>query len=218
MDPNDPGQAPDAPPPYGAPPASPYGAPPDSPYGAPPASPYGEPPPPPYGAPPPAWGVPDSPYGAPPPAWGVPAPATAARKGLPRRLIAAVIAIIVVVVIGAVALAVLRSDDGKVQFSKTAYDQSKTTCHMDNAITTANAGDTIYMIAAFKDTLDAGQSFTLTVTKDGQKSGDSTPTSLPTRFNCYIEQAGINPSDPGVYKFTFSKDGKTEAEGTLTVK
>jgi len=202
MDPNDPGQAPDAPPPYGAPPASPYG----------------EPPPPPYGAPPPAWGVPDSPYGAPPPAWGVPAPAAPARKGPPRRLIAAVVAIIVVVVIGALALAVLRSDDGKVQFSKTTYDQSKTTCHMDNAITTANAGDTIYMIAAFKDTLDAGQSFTLTVTKDGQKFGDSSPTSLPTQFNCYIEQTGINLSDPGSYKFTFSKDGKTEAEGTLTVK
>ena len=89
---------------------------------------------------------------------------------------------------------------------------------MDNAITTANAGDTIYMIAAFKDTLDAGQSFTLTVTKDGQKFGDSSPTSLPTQFNCYIEQTGINLSDPGSYKFTFSKDGKTEAEGTLTVK
>jgi hypothetical protein len=149
----------------------------------------------------------------------VPAPATAARKGLPRRLIAAVIAIIVVVVIGALALAVLRSDDGKVQFSKTEYDQSKTTCHMDNAITTANAGDTIYMIAAFKDTLDAGQSFTLTVTKDGQNYGDpNAPTSLPNQFNCYIEQGGLKPSDPGLYKFTFTKDGKTEAEGTLTIK
>jgi len=115
-------------------------------------------------------------------------------------------------------LAVLTSDDGKVQFSKTAYDQSKTTCHMDNAITAANAGDTIFMIAAFKDTLDAGQSFTLTVTKDGQNYGDSTPTSLPSKFNCYIEQGGLHPTDPGVYKFTFTKDGKTEAEGTLTIK
>jgi len=131
----------------------------------------------------------------------------------------AVVAIIVVVAIGAVGLAVLNSDAGKVQFSKTAYEQSKTTCHMDNAITTANAGDTIYMIAAFKDTLDAGQSFTLTVTKDGQNYGDpSAPTSLPNQFNCYIEHGSIKPSDPGVYKFTFTKDGKTESEGTLTIK
>lgn len=218
MDPNDPGQAPGAPPPYGAPPASPYGAPPPPPYGAPTASPYGEPPPPPFGTPPPTWGVPDSPYGAPPPTWGVPASAAPARKSPRRRLIAAVIAIVVVVVIGAVVLAVLGGDYGKVQFSKTAYDQSKTTCHIDNAITTANAGDTIYMIAAFKDTLAAGQRFTLTVTKDGQKFGDSSPASLPTEFNCYIEQTGINLPDPGVYKFTFTKDGTTEAEGTLTVK
>jgi hypothetical protein len=131
----------------------------------------------------------------------------------------AVVAIIVVVAIGAVGLAVLTSDDGKVQFSKTAYDQSKTTCHMDNSITTANVGDTIYMIAAFKDTLDAGQSFTLTVTKDGQSYGNPLPpTSLPNKFNCYIEQGGLNPSDPGVYKFTFTNDGKVEAEGTLTIK
>jgi arginine deiminase len=130
----------------------------------------------------------------------------------------AVVAIIVVVAIGALGVAVLNSDAGKVQFAKTAYDQSKTTCHMDNVITTANVGDTIYMIAAFKDTLDAGQNFTLTVTKDGQKYGDSTPTSLPTQFNCYIEQTGINLPDSGVYKFAFTKDGKTEAEGTLTVK
>ncbi|HEX7611128.1 MAG TPA: hypothetical protein VF371_00040 [Candidatus Limnocylindrales bacterium] len=127
------------------------------------------------------------------------------------------VAIIVVVAIGAVGLAVLNSDAGKVQFSKTAFNQSKTTCHMDNAITTANAGDTIYMIAAFKDTLEAAQSFTLTVTKDGQNY-DSASTSLPSKFNCYIEQGGLKPSDPGVYKFTFTKDSKVEAEGTLTIK
>jgi hypothetical protein len=129
-----------------------------------------------------------------------------------------VIAIVVVIVIAFVGLAALNSDDGKVQFSKTAYDQSKTTCHMDNAITTANAGDSIYMIAAFKDTLDAGQSFTLTVTKDGQNYSDPIPTSLPSQFNCYIEQGALKPTDPGVYKFTFTKDSKVEAEGTLTVK
>jgi hypothetical protein len=129
-----------------------------------------------------------------------------------------VIAIIIVVAIGAVGLAVLKGDDGKVQFSMTAYDQSNTTCHMDNSITTSNAGDTVYMIAAFRDTLDANQSFTLTVTKDGQAYGDAVPTSLPNQFNCYIEQGGLKPSVPGVYKFTFTKDGKVEAEGTLTVK
>ena len=187
MDPNDPRQAPGAPSPYGAPPASPYGAP------------------------------PASPYGAPPPAWGAPAPIAPARSRFPRRLIVAVVVIIVVVAIGA-GLAVLNSDDGKVQFSKTAYEQSKTTCHMDNAITTANVGDTIYMIAAFKDTLDAGQSFTMTVTKDGQNYGAPIPATLPNKFNCYMEQGSIKPSDPGVYKFTFTKDGKTESEGTLTVK
>ena len=230
MDPNDPGRAPDAPSPYGAPPPSPYGAPPAAPDGAPP--PYGAPPqppyvtPPPYGAPPqpayvtpPPYGVPPAPpYGAPPPAWGAPAPTAPARSRLSRRLIVTVIAIVVVVAIGAVGLAVLNSDDGKVQFSKTAYDQSKTACHMDNAITAANAGDTIFMIAAFKDTLEAGQSFTLTVTKDGQNSGDSGPTSLPSKFNCYIEKTGLKLTGPGVYKFTFTKDGNVEAEGTLTIK
>jgi hypothetical protein len=133
-------------------------------------------------------------------------------------LIGVVIAIVVVVAIGAFALAALKGDDGKVQFSMTAYDQSSTTCHMDNAITSAGPNDTVYMIAAFQDTLEAGQNFTLTVTKDGQSYGDPITTSLPSKFNCYIEQGGLKPTDVGVYKFTFTKDGKTEAEGTLTIK
>jgi hypothetical protein len=182
MDPNDPGQAPDAPPPYGAPPASPYGAP--------PASPYGEPPPPPYGAPPPTWGVPDSPYGTPPPAWGVPAPAAPAapaRKGPPRRLIAAVIAIIVVVVIAAVGLAVLGGGSGKVLFSASAYNMDSNTCGFDNAITTASTTDSVYVIADLKDTLKAGDSYTITETKNGQAVNSNTLTASK-EFTCYIEQ------------------------------
>lgn len=123
-----------------------------------------------------------------------------------------------VVVLGVAAMLVLNADDGKVQFSKTAYDETKKTCHMDNAITTSGPNDSVYMIAAFHDTLDAGQSFTVTITKDGQAYGDPVTTSLPSKFNCYIEQGAMKPSETGVFKFTFTKDGKLEAEGTLTVK
>jgi hypothetical protein len=113
---------------------------------------------------------------------------------------------------------VLGQDAGKVQFSAAAYDQTNATCHMDNPITTANANDKVYMIAAFRDTLEGGQQFTLTVTKDGQPYGQPVTSSLPTKFNCYIEQQAMAPTDPGAYKFTFTLDGKVEAEGTLTIK
>jgi hypothetical protein len=133
-------------------------------------------------------------------------------------LIGIIVGIVVVVVIGFAAMLVLNADDGKVQFSKTAYDQTKKTCHMDNAITTSSPNDSVYMIAAFHDTLVAGQSFTITVAKDGQAYGDPITASLPSMFNCYVEKDPITPTDTGVYKFTFTKDGKVEAEGTLTVK
>ncbi len=219
MDPNDPGQAPDAPPPYGTPPASPYGAPPDSPYGAPPPPAYGAPPTSPYGAPPDSpYGAPPPPqYGAPPSAWGVPAPATPARKGPPRRLITALTAIILVVVIGAGVLVVLGGGSGKVLFSRSTYNDGTKTCRFDNAITTASTSDSVYMIADLKDTLKASDRYTLTVVMDGQTILTNT-LAASKEFNCYVEQGGLGKLPAGVYKFTFTKDGKTEAEGTLTVK
>jgi hypothetical protein len=147
----------------------------------------------------------------------VPAPAAAARKGLPRRLIAAVIAIIVIVVIGAVATTLLGGGSGKVLFSRSAYNEGSNTCRFDNAITTASTSDSVYVIADLKDTLKAFDRYTLTVAMDGQTILTNTLTASK-EFNCYTEKGGVGQLQAGVYKFTFSKDGKTEAEGTLTVK
>ena len=227
MDPNAPGPEPGVPSPWGAPPPDPFGAPPP-PYGTPPATdPYGAPPPPAYGTPPPPpppYGAPPpygspTPYGAPPPGWGAAAPTKSAGSGIVRKLLIVVLGVVaVIIVLGILGMVVLGQDAGKVQFSATAYDQSNATCHMDNPITTASTNGSFYMIAALRDTLEGGQQFTLTVTKDGQSYGQPLTSSLPSKFNCYIEQNPMSLTDPGVYKFTFTLDGKIESEGTLIVK
>jgi hypothetical protein len=129
----------------------------------------------------------------------------------------AVVAIIVVVAIGAVATSLLGGGSGKVLFSTSAYNEGSNTCRFDNAITTASTTDSVYVIADLKDTLKAGDSYTITETKDGQALPSTTLTASK-EFNCYMEQGGIGQLNAGVYKFTFTKDGKVEAEGTLTIK
>ena len=128
-----------------------------------------------------------------------------------------VIAIVVVVAIGAVATSLLGGGSGKVLFSTSAYNEGSNTCRFDNAITTASTTDSVYVIADLKDTLKAGDSYTITETKDGQALPSTTLTASK-EFNCYMEQGGIGQLNAGVYKFTFTKDGKIEAEGTLTIK
>jgi len=202
MDPNNPGQTPGeaTPPAWGPPPA------PEQPgYGTPPP-----PPPAPYGAPP-------APYGAPPPAWGAPAPTTAAKGGIGKRLIGIVIAVVVVLGIGAVASVVMPGNSGQVMFSKGSYALGTNTCKFDNPVTELTASDPIYMIARLRDDLQPTDQITLTVTKDGQAYFNNT---IPAgkKFNCYVEEAAVGPLPAGVYRFTLSVGGKTEAEGTLTVK
>jgi hypothetical protein len=130
----------------------------------------------------------------------------------------AVIGIIVVIAIGVGAMSLLGGGSGKVLFSKTAYNEGSNTCQFDSPITTASTTDSIFVIADFKDTLKTGDTYTITEVKDGTSLGSPTPITASKEFNCYIEQGDIGPlTDPGVYKFTFTKDGKTEAEGTLTI-
>ncbi|MGD0122019.1 MAG: hypothetical protein ABSC46_05620 [Candidatus Limnocylindrales bacterium] len=216
MDPNNPGQNPGqaTPPAWGPPPAPDqpgYGAPPP-----PPPAPYGAPPAP-YGAPPAPYGAPPAPYGAPPaPAWGAPAP-TSNKGGIGKRLIGIVIVVVVVIGIGAVASVLLPGNSGQVMFSKGSYAVGTNTCKFDSPVTEVTASDPIYMIARLRDDMQPTDQITLTVTKDGQAFFTNT---IPAgkKFNCYIEDGAIGPLSAGVYKFTLSVGGKTEAEGTLTIK
>ena len=124
---------------------------------------------------------------------------------------------VVLLIGGLVAYAYINSPAGHVYFSKTAYDQGSNTCQFSSPIDTAATTDSFYMIAAFNDTLEVGDSYTLTATKDGQPYGSQDATA-DTKFNCYIEKGPLGPLAAGTYKFTFTHGGKTEAEGTMTVK
>ncbi len=130
-----------------------------------------------------------------------------------------VLAVVVAVIVigGLVLLANLRTGAGNVYFSKTAYDDTSTTCEFPSAVTTASTTDSVYMIANFNDTLQAQDTYSLEVFKDGASNGTMNATA-DTKFNCYIEKAPLGPLPAGVYKFTFKHNDKVEAEGTLTVK
>jgi hypothetical protein len=168
----------------------------------------------------PAWAQP----AAPDPAigtWGTPtaAPAApAARRGGFNRLAGIIGGIVVLVVLGlgVAFVANLDSGAGKVTFSKTAYHTGDP-CKFNSPITEATTADHVYLVALFKDTMEPGDSWTLTVTKDGQPFKSATD-STTTEFGCYVEQDGIPPLAAGVYVVTFTSGGKIEAEGTLTVK
>ena len=183
-----------APPPTGAAPE--WGTPPT---GAPPE--WGTPPPGAGG--PPQWGV------MPPPGWG---PPPAQRRGRTKYMVIAVFAVIVIVA-GLFVVLNLTSPAGHVYFSKSAYDQSSSTCQFGSPVTSVSTTDSLYMIAAFNDTLDVSDTYSLDVVKDGAPLGAPTNATAETKFNCYIEQNVMGPLPAGVYKFTFKHNDKIEAEG-----
>jgi hypothetical protein len=130
-------------------------------------------------------------------------------------ILAVVVAVIVIG--GLVVLANLRTGAGNVYFSKTAYDETSSTCEFPSAVTSVSTTDSVFMIANFNDTLQAQDTYSLEVFKDGVSNGTTNATA-DTKFNCYIEKASLGPLPAGVYKFTFKHNDKVEAEGTLTVK
>jgi hypothetical protein len=149
----------------------------------------------------------------PPAGWG---PPPAKRGGRVKYVVIAVFAVIVLIA-GLVVVAILNSPAGHVYFSKTAYDQSSNTCEFGSPVTTVSTTESFYMIAAFNDTLEAPDAYSLEVVKDGAPEGTTNATAS-TKFNCYMEQNVMGPLPAGVYKFTFKHNDKIEAEGTLTVK
>jgi hypothetical protein len=207
-EPGQPDQQPDTPP---------DGSPPDWSSQPPEGAPLWSAPSPPPTAAPPDWAAAAPPLagGQPAPAWGAPPPPPR-RSRLPRIIIGIVV-VVVVLIGGLVAYAYINSPAGHVFFSKTAYDQSSNTCQFSSSITTAATTDSVYMIAAFNDTLEVGDTYTLAVTRDGQTYGSQNATA-DTKFNCYIEKGPLGPLPAGTYNFTFAHNGKTEAEGTITVK
>jgi len=223
MDPNNPGQTPDdqapppATPPWGAPPpATPsWGVPPpETPYGAPPAAPDGTPPEAPYGAPP------EAPYGA-PPAWGAPAPAAPPRRGLPRRLLAAIGGFIVVVAILLIAVMVLNpSHAGQVIFTTDAPTNSgASTCQLGHQVTSVAVGTKVYANYFFKSRLD-NQTVTLTVIKNGTSLGSSDLTSAQSNgVDCLEDSTDLSTLGAGTYEFKLTTaDGSVVSDGTLTIK
>jgi hypothetical protein len=105
---------------------------------------------------------------------------------------------------------------GNVFFSQTPYDQSSPNCRFGAPIAVAATTDAFYMIAAFYDTLQVGDTYTLTTTKDGVSNG-TTKATADTKFNCYIEKASLGPLPAGTWQFTFTHGGVIEAQGTITI-
>jgi hypothetical protein len=171
---------------------------------------------------PPQWGapLPSTPPGAPPelgtmppPTWTPPPTKSGGRA---KYVVIAVFAVVVLIA-GIVAVAILNNPAGNVYFSKSAYDQGSKTCKFDSPVTTVSTSDSIYLIAAFNDTLQPQDTYTLEVFQDGVSKGVTNATA-DSKFNCYIEKTAMGPLQAGVYKFTFKHNDEIEAEGTLTVK
>jgi hypothetical protein len=173
---------------------------------------------------PPQWGapLPSAPAGAPPgtgttppPGWTPPPPSSGGRT---KYLVIAVFVAVVVIAGLVVGLGqILDNPAGHVYFSKSAYDQGSNTCKFDSPVTTISTSDSIYLVAAFNDTLQPQDQYTLEVFLDGVSKGTTNATA-DTKFNCYIEKTAMGPLPAGTYKFTFKHNDKIEAEGTLTVK
>ena len=192
---------------------------------------YGQTPPPPPPAPP-DWSQPgqpvapgqpapygQAPYGQPP--YGQPAGMWAAPVAPKKRsrLVGVVIAVVVVVVLGIAGLVYvgLTSGVGQVTFSMTADNSGNKSCKFASPVTQITTSDKVYLMAYFHDTLQPGDSVTVTVTKDGVAFGDNTVT-VDKTMNCDVEPDAVGPLQAGVYKLTYTHNGTVEAEGTLTVK
>jgi len=161
----------------------------------------------------PNWGTP--PQGAPQgaAAWGV----QPVKSGKSRRIIGIVVGIAIVVIVAVVASALLNhGGTGNVYFSKTAFDSSSKVCSFSQPITTASASDAIYVIADFKDTVPANSQFSIEAFKDNVSQGTSS-LSIANDFNCYEEQEAVGPLAAGTWRFVFTYNGKTEADGTITI-
>lgn len=128
-----------------------------------------------------------------------------------------VILIAAIVIAGVIVVMALRSPVGNVYFSTTAYATTDATCQFNSPVTTVSAGDHVFLVALFTDTIQAHDEYTLEIVRDGVSMGTKNVTT-DTRFSCYVEQTSLGPLSPGTYVFTFRHDGKIEAEGTLQVK
>jgi hypothetical protein len=141
------------------------------------------------------------------------------RSGTVRRISVVVIAALVLVAAIVVAgTLLLRSPAGHVYFSADPYDQASGKCQFAAPMTTADAAQPFYMIAFFSDTLAAGDSYSLAITRDGAAVRDSGELTATAKFQCYVEAEALGPLDPGLYEFTFTHAGKVEAAGSITVR
>lgn len=192
-----------------------------------PVAPLPEPVTPPWAAPgqpnTPPWGTPGQP-GAPQPGWvgqqWPPAPQKSGGNG--KRI--AVVAIVAVVVIGALlAFAALHSspDLGKVVFSTDAPTDATTGCEVSHQATTVSATTSVYATYIYTDTQGSGV-VTLAISKDG--TDVSTPIEVPTAdtsgADCTADNTDLSTLPgwgAGTWKFTLTSGGKTVSEGSLVV-
>jgi hypothetical protein len=128
-----------------------------------------------------------------------------------------VLAVVVLIGIGAAISVVLPNNSGKVMFSKGSYAIGTNTCKFDSPVTEVTSTDSFYLIAHLRDDVQPADQIAIKVTKDGQDYFTNTVTA-GTKFNCYVENEALPPLPAGVYNFSLSVGSKTEAEGTLTVK
>jgi len=135
-----------------------------------------------------------------------------------RLALVATSALVVVAIAASAALVRLRSPAGHVYFSASAYDQSSGRCQFTAPITAASSTETVWLIAYFDDTVAAGSTYSLAITRDGAAYRSTGQLQAAQAFQCYVEQGAIGPLDPGVYRFTFSHDGKVEADGSITIR
>jgi hypothetical protein len=142
-------------------------------------------------------------------------PATGGRG----RILFGLVAFVGLLVVGAtvVTLLLMGSAAGRVTFSKEAYNQASGNCRFGTPITEAAPADRFFMMAYFNDTLAPQQTYTLSITRDGVPFGTQDATT-DRDFQCYVEADALGPLGAGTYQFTFTYQGKVEAQGSITIK
>jgi hypothetical protein len=176
--------------------------------------------------PPPAWGQP-APGQVPPPGWGQPgqpAPGWGAPPAAPRsnrrRLLLGILAIVVIVIGGALIYSMLNPNHrGEVVFASTSQ-ASNGNCKVTNQVSTIKSGDSVFIIVVWSHTMAQDEKVVEEDFKDGVSLGTSTwdPTSY-VGYDCSTGDTDFKSvfSAPGTYEIKLTVGNDVVADGKLTV-
>ena len=140
------------------------------------------------------------------------------RRG-PRIGIVGLIAIVgafAILALLAGLLLLLRSEQGQVMFTTTDPNGGNS-CVVTNRVSTVNAGTHAWMVVMFNAPMD-DKPLTVDIVHDGMWVFSYTwPVEQSKGRQCTWGE-DMAADTPGTWTYTFTRDGKTEASGTLTIK